>query len=873
MNIQLTRRLALSATLSLTVIASSVSLSAAVNRADRIDESVAQTLHEAKSRVDVRVPIDGVVQTLELEPFRVYAPDAVIHVMTPRGDQRTSPPAVATFRGHIAGERDSLVYLSEHDGVLEGVVSRDGNNYILAREQDQNGHAQHRFYRSSEFKDEEQYSCATEALSIPEAAKVARQISASAIVASAVAPKSKNYSVRVAVETDNELRAKFASANALATYITNVIGAASTIYQRDVNTYLLVGDVFTYEGVSDPWAVVPPNTTTAALYELGNYWHANRASVVRGAVAMLSGKNFGGGVGWIGSLGTLPANEFFCGANVCTSDGLTGYSGAYSVNGSLTGVVNTTTKTSSTFWDVLEVAHELGHNFNSLHTHCIASSGYGRTFVDYCVQSSAGSGCYSGSPALPQELGTIMSYCHLFNNGLAYQNTRLIFGQAGEASEAVLPPMTTEVVNDAPAGGISASSASVCAASTGNTLSYTGAPGGATFSWSITNGTITGGASSSTVTYTAGNSGKVALFVTVTGTNGISTNTGADIDITAAGLSPSSANVVAAGGSGSFNVTATCSWKAVSNDAFITITSPVGGNGSGNGSVGYTVAANAGAQRVGTISVSGQTYTITQAGVIASATRGDMTGDGKPDIVWRNRTTGQNAIWVMNGTAVTNTIDLPGLVNSNYYIQGTADMNNDGVTDIIWRNQSTGANAIWLLNASGLVASTVDLPALPNTSYSIQATGDFNNDGKADIVWRNQSTGANAVWLMNGTLYSSTVDLPSLPNSSYRIGGAGDFNNDQKPDILWRNYSNGANAIWLMNGTSFSSTVDLPAIPNVAYVMSGAADYNANGTPDIIWRNSSNGANALWLMSGTSYSSTTDLPAMPNTAYELVGPR
>jgi len=29
--------------------------------------------------------------------------------------------------------------------------------------------------------------------------------------------------------------------------------------------------------------------------------------------------------------------------------------------------------------------------------------------------------------------------------------------------------------------------------------------------------------------------------------------------------------------------------------------------------------------------------------------------------------------------------------------------------------------------------------------------GDFNGDGRADILWRNSSTGENYVWLMNGT--------------------------------------------------------------------------------------------------------------------------
>ena len=78
-------------------------------------------------------------------------------------------------------------------------------------------------------------------------------------------------------------------------------------------------------------------------------------------------------------------------------------------------------------------------------------------------------------------------------------------------------------------------------------------------------------------------------------------------------LNPSSASAPAAGGTGTIPVTATtgCAWTAVSNAAWITITS--GASGSGNGTVGYTVVSGTGAERVGTITIAGQTFTVTQS--------------------------------------------------------------------------------------------------------------------------------------------------------------------------------------------------------------------------------------------------------------------
>jgi uncharacterized repeat protein (TIGR01451 family) len=80
-------------------------------------------------------------------------------------------------------------------------------------------------------------------------------------------------------------------------------------------------------------------------------------------------------------------------------------------------------------------------------------------------------------------------------------------------------------------------------------------------------------------------------------------------------LTPSSAAVSASGGAGTIPVTAAtgCAWTAVSNVTWITIAS--GASGSGNGTVGYTVAAGTGAQRAGTIAIAGQTFTVTQTGI------------------------------------------------------------------------------------------------------------------------------------------------------------------------------------------------------------------------------------------------------------------
>jgi hypothetical protein len=79
-------------------------------------------------------------------------------------------------------------------------------------------------------------------------------------------------------------------------------------------------------------------------------------------------------------------------------------------------------------------------------------------------------------------------------------------------------------------------------------------------------------------------------------------------------VTPSSASIVAAGGTGSLTISTQewCPWTATTAAPWISFTSPV--TGTGPGTVSYSVGANGGAQRDTNISVLGQTQAITQFG-------------------------------------------------------------------------------------------------------------------------------------------------------------------------------------------------------------------------------------------------------------------
>jgi DNA/RNA endonuclease G (NUC1)/fibronectin type 3 domain-containing protein len=99
-------------------------------------------------------------------------------------------------------------------------------------------------------------------------------------------------------------------------------------------------------------------------------------------------------------------------------------------------------------------------------------------------------------------------------------------GPCGGSAQA----STTVVFNPIPSATIT-TGGSTCVLSTGNAASVPNAGAGATYSWSITNGTITSGAGTPNILFTAGSGGSVHLAVTVSA-NGCSASGTADVATT-----------------------------------------------------------------------------------------------------------------------------------------------------------------------------------------------------------------------------------------------------------------------------------------------------------------------------------------------------
>ena len=240
----------------------------------------------------------------------------------------------------------------------------------------------------------------------------------------------------------------------------------------------------------------------------------------------------------------------------------------------------------------------------------------------------------------------------------------------------------------------------------------------------------------------------------------------------------------------------------------------------------------------------------------------DFSGDGSPDVVWRNPGTGRNALWTMNRDAILNTEAFsPGadlVIDLGWHIRAIGDMNGDGQGDVIWQHAPTGQIGAWMFAGATRIGAALfetlsGASVEPDPDWIIAGAADMNRDGSTDIVWRHRTAGSLRIWHMNGIEQLDSLDLSTgVVDPLWEVGGLADMNRDGWIDLVWRHTGDGRLAVWLMNDTELRDTPSLtPAVvadPN--WFLAGVADINRDGHPDLVWQHLTQGRLAVWYMNG-----------------------
>jgi hypothetical protein len=165
-----------------------------------------------------------------------------------------------------------------------------------------------------------------------------------------------------------------------------------------------------------------------------------------------------------------------------------------------------------------------------------------------------------------------------------------------------------------------------------------------------------------------------------------------------------------------------------------------------------------------------------------------------------------------------------------------------------------------LSGVDGSITLTVTAPVLPAVSYVLGQTfssggtnpqglavADFNGDGKPDIAVSNENSNTITVFLNDGTGKFGTPATTSVQNATW-IGSiaVGDFNEDGKPDLVLA--INGSDAIVLLGKGDGTFTQQPPLTNAGGFLQARVADFNGDGHQDVAL--AGNGGNTVLLGNG-----------------------
>ncbi len=343
--------------------------------------SVVPALYEAWNASDEviveRFPLsDGREMTLRLSRFEALAPDATIVVATPEGERPLPRPAMTLWGGSADEDPSLRVYLAVTAERLDGLVWSD----------------QHTFVITSGPEDRVMPTVIYDMREMPEeflgltgggcSALRAPNVTLPAEQAAGVRGSPPCRIAMIAIETDHETLAAYQGNTAMATeYLTRLMGAVSQVYFADVNMRLQIPYLRLWADPNDPW---DQTDMGPQLDQFRSHWATNMRGVRRTLAHYLTFRGLGGGVAWVGT--------------ICDYDW--GFGLSSGVGG---GFPYPLQNNNNRNWPIFVTAHELGHNFGSLHTH----DGYTPP-ID---------GCGNGD-CTNANLGTIMSYCHGCEGGM-----------------------------------------------------------------------------------------------------------------------------------------------------------------------------------------------------------------------------------------------------------------------------------------------------------------------------------------------------------------------------------------------------------------------------------------------------------------------
>lgn len=334
-----------------------------------------QAINQEASAVVFSIP-SQTHGTLELELVRVniFTPDFGVRTDASGKDYVPYSGGVH-YRGMVKGDAHSTVAISMFEEEVMGLIATTEGNFVLGKLNDEPAGGMHILYNDRDLAEiPARPACAT-----PDEGTYAPED----LLPQSALDKAGDC-IRIYLEADRDVYQDKGSVSNVVNWITGVFNETAALYS-DENINMALSEVFVWTSNSGY------NGNNASV--LLNAFQNSRSNFNGDMAQLINFKNAGGIAASIGGLCTGNKRDAMSYAGV--------YNYYYSVP--------------TYSYTVEMVAHELGHLFNSRHTHACVWNG-NNTAIDGC--SSVEGSC--ARPGLPAGGGTIMSYCDFTSVGIDF---------------------------------------------------------------------------------------------------------------------------------------------------------------------------------------------------------------------------------------------------------------------------------------------------------------------------------------------------------------------------------------------------------------------------------------------------------------------
>ncbi len=289
-------------------------------------------------------------------------------ITTNTGKSYSPNEEIKHYRGIVKGVPNSMVTLTFFKNKARGLIITNKGNFNLVFDKSTQNHI---LYNDKNLVKNQPFKCSTQSDLLPYSSKM---------LSKKVKSKSNFLKyVKLYFETDFELYQELKNdRKEVEAFVTGLYQQVAMIYRRE-EIFLEISEIKIWIE-EDPYIA---NTTSGVLDEFENQGNIN------------------------GDLGQLLIYRYVKGGGIAYLDRLC----SKSTNRSVCNLYNWVSSFPRYSWDVGVSAHEFGHLLGSNHTHACVWNGNG-TAIDGCEEPEGN--CVK--PPIPEEGGTIMSYCHLITS-------------------------------------------------------------------------------------------------------------------------------------------------------------------------------------------------------------------------------------------------------------------------------------------------------------------------------------------------------------------------------------------------------------------------------------------------------------------------